>query len=69
MSEDRFLQQLDEAIKRLANRPYSEILEGLKQRGIVNEKGEVIVRMPIGPGPNGKKKRKRKKADDAAAAE
>jgi hypothetical protein len=65
MNEKEFLQSLDDAIKRLENTPYHETLEVLRQRGTVNEKGEVIVRMPIGPGPNGKKKRKRKKADNA----
>jgi hypothetical protein len=66
MEKDPAMRRLEEAIKRWARKPYHEQLEELRQQGIVNEKGEVIVRMPIGSKPDPKLLRA-KRADQEEA--
>jgi hypothetical protein len=69
MPEDPLLKSLDEALRRRAKLSFRERMDDLVRRGILNEKYEVIVRMPIGPGPNAKRKRKRKKPGGSSSAE
>jgi hypothetical protein len=63
MREDLLVQAMREAIKEYAKVPPEEQHRALVERGIIDEKGRVIVRMP--EPPKVKKPRKRKKQPKA----
>jgi hypothetical protein len=49
MGEDHFIKQLKEAIRRRGELPFEDRLKPLIDRGIVDQDGRVLVRMPEPP--------------------
>jgi hypothetical protein len=58
MREDLLIQRLREAIRKRSRKPPEEQLEAMVRRGIIDEKGNVLVRMPEPPRKRTKRKGK-----------
>jgi hypothetical protein len=67
MREDPLIRLLREAIRDYAKVPPEERLQALVRRGIIDEKGRVLVRMP--EPPKTKRLRKKPEADSPAPVE
>ncbi len=63
MREDLFIQRVREAIRKGAAKSPQEAHDELVRRGIIDEKGRVLVRMPEPPKPPKRKKKAKKKKD------
>ncbi len=66
MLEDPLIQRLREAIRKQAQRPPGELFEEMVRQGVIDRKGNVLLRMPEPPEPERKRtKRKKKKKSDS----
>ncbi len=66
MRENLLIQRLREAIRKRALKSPQERHDEMVRRGVIDEKGNVLLRMPEPPTPERKKtKRKKKKKSDS----
>jgi hypothetical protein len=55
MRDNLLIQKLKEAIRRRRDMPDEEWFQEMVQRGVLDEKGRVLIRMPEPPKKRGKK--------------
>jgi hypothetical protein len=64
MREDLLIQRVREAMRKYAARPPQEIFEDMVRRGVIDEKGRVLLRCPEPPRKRKPKANSRKRAAD-----
>ena len=62
MREDLLIRRVREAMRKRAARPPQELFEDMVRRGVIDEKGRVLLRCPEPPPKSNRKAKSRKRA-------